>query len=90
MDQGKMFGLVAIAGFVLSIAGNSAVARQESLKDHLVGTWMVASCEVVNADGTRGPLVFGRNPLGQFIFTDNWPLRISNSGRTAEVRIRRL
>jgi hypothetical protein len=71
MDQRTKLGLVAIAGFSLAIAGNGAAARQESLKDQLVGTWMVVSCEVVNADGTRGPLVFGRNPLGQFIFTDN-------------------
>ena len=32
---------------------------------------MIVRCEVVQPDGSKGPLVFASKPLGQFIFTDN-------------------
>jgi hypothetical protein len=55
---------------VSSLSGN-VIAQQKSLKEQLLGTWTIVRCDVVNQDGTKGPLVFGSNPVGQFIFTDN-------------------
>jgi hypothetical protein len=63
--------LALIMAVAASLLPGNATAQQKSLKEQIIGTWMVVSCEVVNADAKRGPLVFGKNPLGQFIFTDN-------------------
>ena len=63
--------LVLVTALGVSLASSNLVAQQRSLKEQLVGTWMIVSCEVVQADGKKGPLVHGSNPLGQFIFTDN-------------------
>jgi hypothetical protein len=71
MDQHKVLGLAAITSFGLAVADSNAIAQEKSLKDQLVGAWMVVRCEVVQRDGTKGPLVIGSNPLGQFIFTDS-------------------
>jgi hypothetical protein len=71
MGRHKGRGLVAITSFVLGVIGGNAIAQQKSLKEQLVGAWMVVHCEVVRPDGTKGPLVIGANPVGQFIFTDN-------------------
>jgi hypothetical protein len=71
MDQLKIFVLTVITWLSLSVLSGDAVAQQKSLKDQLVGAWMIVRCEVVQPDGTKEPLVFGSNPLGQFIFTDN-------------------
>jgi Lipocalin-like domain len=71
MDQRTMHRLAVIAAFGLSLLPGSAVAQQKSLKDQLIGTWMIVLCETVYPNGTKRPLVLGDNPLGQFIFTDN-------------------
>src|SRR5271169_2445906 len=42
-----------------------------SIKQQLVGTWVLLECEVVALDGTKSPLVLGSNPTGQYIFTDD-------------------
>ena len=70
-DGRNMRTFVLVTAFGVSLASSNLVAQQRSLKEQLVGTWMIVSCEVVQPDGTKGPLVHGRNPLGQFIFTDN-------------------
>src|SRR5207245_126830 len=36
-----------------------------------VGAWTMVLCEAVQDDGTKGPLVTGNNPAGQYIFTEN-------------------
>jgi hypothetical protein len=66
-----MFVLAWITALGLSLLPGNAVAQQKSTKDQLVGAWLVVRCEVVRPDGTKGALVIGNNPLGQFIFTDN-------------------
>ena len=70
-DGRNMRTFVLVTAFGVSLASSNLVAQQRSLKEQLVGTWMIVSCEVVQPDGTKGPLVHGRNPLGQFIFTYN-------------------
>jgi Lipocalin-like domain len=48
-----------------------AQSTQKSIREQIVGAWMVVGCEIVQPDGTKSPLVNGDNPVGQFIFTDN-------------------
>ena len=71
MHRQNLWSVVALAPLALAaVADNSASAQPKSLKDQIVGTWMVVRCEVVGPDGSKGPLVFGNDPLGQFIFTE--------------------
>jgi len=71
MDRRNMLGLAVITALVVSLLSGNAVAQKKSFEEQIIGTWMVVRCDVVNPDGTKGPLVFGSNPVGQFIFTDN-------------------
>jgi Lipocalin-like domain len=43
----------------------------QSIKERLVGTWALVTCEVVAPDGARSALVVGSNPAGQYIFTED-------------------
>jgi hypothetical protein len=71
MDRHKVLSLAAITSFGVAVSNGDSIAQQKLLKEQLVGAWMVVHCEVVRPDGTKGPLVIGANPVGQFIFTDN-------------------
>jgi hypothetical protein len=71
MDRRNMFVFVWITALGLSLLSGNAIAQQKSLKEQLVGAWLVVRCEVVRPDGSKGALVIGNNPVGQFIFTDN-------------------
>jgi hypothetical protein len=71
MYQRNVLGLFAIISFGLAFAGSHAMAQQKSLKAQLVGIWTMVQCEAVQPDGTKGPLVMGSNPAGQYIFTEN-------------------
>src|SRR4051794_22581329 len=59
----KMFA-VTLLGFAVLAA--NAVAQQKSLKEQLVGPWMLVSFEVTNKDGTTQE-TFGPNPRGVLI-----------------------
>jgi len=69
MSQAKLF--FGAMSLILSVTGSNAIAQPRTLEEQLVGTWMIIRCEVVQPDGTKGPLVLGSNPIGQFIFTEN-------------------
>src|ERR1700676_3920793 len=71
MDQRDMLRFAAIVVFGLSLLPRNAIAQQKSLKEQLVGTWTMVLCEAVQPNGTKGPLVFGSDPAGQYIFTAN-------------------
>ena len=55
-----------LLGLALNVGG--AVAQQKSLKEQLVGTWTFISSNSKLADGSP---VWGANPKGLLIFTDN-------------------
>src|SRR5262245_58714006 len=65
-----MHRLLAVTAIALLLP-ISVSAQQKSLKEQVVGTWMIVRCEVVQPDGGKAPLVAGNNPLGQFIFTED-------------------
>ena len=68
MNRRSILGLSAVAaGLVLM--SNSAVAQQRSLKEQLVGTWTVVSCDSASANGAKQP--FCVNPNGILILDAN-------------------
>jgi Lipocalin-like domain len=71
MDQRNMLSLAVITALGQSLLPANAIAQQKSFKEQLIGTWTIVQCEVVQADGTKGPLLKGSNLAGQSIFTDN-------------------
>jgi hypothetical protein len=53
-DRRNTGTLVLVAALGVLLASSNLVAQQRSFKEQLVGTWMIVSCEVVQADGTKG------------------------------------
>jgi len=68
MNRHNIFGVFAITALGLTLLPGNAVAQQKSLKDQLVGAWMFVSSTTKLPDGTP---VWGSNPKGLTIFTDN-------------------
>ena len=68
MNRRNIFGVFAITALGLTLLPGNAVAQQKSLKDQLVGAWMFVSSTTKLPDGTP---VWGSNPKGLTIFTDN-------------------
>jgi len=62
----KLRILLAAAGLLLW--PSLAVCQQSSLKDQLVGTWLLVSADNVRDDGSKSEL-FGSNPTGILIYT---------------------
>ena len=56
---------VALSGAALS--AGAAMAQQRSLKDQLVGTWMLVSIETASPSGAKRQF-YGANPRGIIIF----------------------
>src|SRR3954451_22650025 len=59
----------SIAGFLaLMLFSGAAVAQQKTIKEQLVGTWLLVAVSAERADGSKGE-PFGANPKGIIIFT---------------------
>jgi len=63
MNQRSIFTLSAITALGLALLPSSIVAQQGTLRQQLVGTWMLVSCDPP-ANATRAP--FCVNPRGSF------------------------
>ena len=59
-------GIAAVFGAAL--LGSGSFAQQKSLKDQLVGTWMLTSVTAERADGSKAE-PFGNDPRGIIVFT---------------------
>jgi len=59
----------------LALVSGNAIAQQKTLKEQLVGTWTVASCESTSPNGAKQP--YCANPNGVLI--------LDASGRYAQV-----
>lgn len=70
MNRLSTLSLAAVSVLVLGIAlpAGDAVGQQKTLKEQLVGTWTVVSSTTKLPDGSP---VWGSNPKGLVIFTDN-------------------
>src|SRR4051812_15555743 len=62
----RIFGACAVI-IALALSNGSAFA-QKSIKDQLVGTWLLVAVTAERADGSKGE-PFGANPKGVIIFT---------------------
>src|SRR3974390_2029446 len=71
----KLKTFIASALGVALLAGN-AVAQHKTLKEQLVGTWVLESNVAMHPDGTKTD-VFGPNPKGMYIYI------FDSSGRVA-------
>ena len=58
----------AFACVLAFLCAGSAIAQQKSIKDEIVGTWMLVAVNAERADGSKGE-PFGPNPKGTIIFT---------------------
>jgi len=68
MNRRTTLALGSTALLSLSIAlSGAALAQQKSLKDQLVGSWIITSNNSVAPDGTKHQL-FGPNPKGILVF----------------------
>jgi Lipocalin-like domain len=63
-SRSKIF---AVAALVFGLLSGEAVG-QKSLKEQLIGTWILVSVDNVKPDGSRTEL-FGSNPKGILIYT---------------------
>jgi hypothetical protein len=66
MNPGNALNISAIIALALALSLGSAAAQQKTLKEQLIGTWLISSAETTNADGTKF-LPFGANPKGLFV-----------------------
>src|SRR5258708_6337426 len=65
MNRRSILSVSAMTMFGLALAPGSAVSQQKSLKDQLVGTWILVSTQTMTQSGTRYP--YGTDPKGILI-----------------------
>jgi hypothetical protein len=70
MDRRNILSLSAIAALGLALLPGSAVAQQKTLKEQLVGTWLIVSNTTPRPDGTKSD-TFGPNPKGAVTYESN-------------------
>ena len=75
MNRLSILGLSAMLAAGLASSPGSAVAQQKSLKEQLVGAWLLVSCDLKAADGTTMP----------FCVNSSGSLSLDASGRYIEV-----
>lgn len=80
MRRFYILSLCTIATLVCASVNSNATAQQKSLKEQLVGTWGLMLISTKLPDGT---LVWGSDPIGLLIFTDNglYSLQLMRSDR---------
>jgi hypothetical protein len=69
MNRRIILGLSAITALGLALLPDNAFAQQKSLKDQLVGTWVMVS-NITTRDGTKSE-TFGPNPKAIAIYESN-------------------
>ena len=65
MNRRCILGISAMTVFGLALVPGSAVGQEKSLKDQLVGTWILVSTETMTQSGKRYP--YGTDPRGILI-----------------------
>jgi Lipocalin-like domain len=67
MNRRSLLGTTAMALAGLALLPSNTLGQQHSLKERLLGTWMLVSIDTVRADSHGSPL-FGTNPKGIAMF----------------------
>jgi Lipocalin-like domain len=70
MIRCSILNMSAIIMLGLTLLSTSAVAQQKTLKEQLVGTWMIISTDGTRPDGTKFQ-PFGPNPKGILVLDGN-------------------
>ncbi len=68
MNRRGILSLSAVAALGIALLPGGAASQQKSLKDQLVGTWILTSWERANPDGSKTH-AFGANPKGINVFS---------------------
>lgn len=79
MSKHSILGISAATVLGLGLLTGNAAAQEKTLKEQLVGSWLVVSNVTTSPDGTKVD-TFGPNPKGVFIYDSN--------GRFAIISIR--
>jgi len=66
MNRRRILSISAMTVFGLALVPGSAVGQEKSLKDQLVGSWILVSTETMTQSGKRYP--YGTDPRGILIF----------------------
>ncbi len=82
MNRHNSLGIVAAAALGFLFLTGTAVAQKKTLKEQLVGTWLVAAVDNVRPDGSRFQ-AFGPNPKGILMFDANgrFSFQLARPGR---------
>jgi hypothetical protein len=70
MNRRSILSLTALTALGLALLPTSTVAQQKTLKEQLVGTWMIVSTDATRPDGTKFQ-PFGPNPKGILVLDGN-------------------
>ena len=76
MNRRSILSITALAAFGLAVLPGSAIAQQKTLKEQIIGTWIIVSSDSTAPDGKKEQL-FGPNPKGILVF--------DASGQTVQV-----
>ena len=67
MNRRSILKLPAITALALAMLPGSAAAQQKTLKEQIIGTWIIVANESTAPDGKKQQL-FGPNPKGILVF----------------------
>ena len=67
MKRRSILSISAITVLGLALLPGSAIAQQKSLKEQIIGTWIIVSNDATAPDGSKQQL-FGPNPKGIRVF----------------------
>jgi len=70
MNRRSLLGATAMTAVGLAMSPSHTLGQQPSIKERLLGTWMLVSIEAVRQDRGRSPL-FGADPKGIAVFDRN-------------------
>lgn len=78
MNRCHVLGFSANTAFAIAGLPNNALSQQQSLKDKLVGTWMLVSSTSIRPDGARIDQ-YGPDPKGIVIYTSDGHFALLNT-----------
>ena len=67
MNRRSILGISAMTTLTLVVLPSSSIAQQKSLKEQIIGTWVIVSSDSTAPDGSKMQ-VFGPNPKGILVF----------------------
>jgi hypothetical protein len=67
MNRRSILGISAMTTLALALLPSSSIAQQKSLKEQIIGTWVIVSSDSTAPDGSKLQ-VFGPDPKGILVF----------------------